>query len=134
MNEETSDMDNEEIQEALRVVLYEDTKFPAHNPFMPLGFEALQLITEALFLMTEHGRRMGFSESEIHRISLLPDDEKMKALGTIQPSINGPELTDSEQEIIGFIDELIIDAMGYLEAKEIAKETIPDIEDFLKNR
>jgi hypothetical protein len=32
------------------------------------------------------------------------------------------------------LDDLIMDAMAYSEAREIAKETIPDIEDFLKNQ
>ena len=125
---------DEEMQEIMKKVFSDDTKFPTENPFIRFGFDALQTLTEALFIYQNHGHRMGFSFSQVHEIAQLPDREKDEALKFLVPSPDGPLLTEDDRALADMLDDLIMDAMAYSEAREIAKETIPDIEDFLKNQ
>lgn len=104
------------------------------NPFLGLGIEGLQMLTEALFMLFANGKRVGYNQSEVFRIAKLPEKEKFEALSTLQPSVNGPKLTELEHSIACLLDDLILDAMAVRETEEMAEKVIPSIEDYLKNQ
>jgi hypothetical protein len=104
------------------------------NPFLGLGIEGLQMLTEALFMFFANGKRVGYNQSEVFRIAELPEKEKLEALRTLRPSTNGRELTNLEHSIACLLDDLILDAMAVRESEEMAEKVIPTIEDYLKNQ
>lgn len=124
-----------DVREIMDKIFHKVEQYPVPNPFGGMTFEALQLLTEALFMFSKHEHRMGYDRAEVERIAQLTnEDEKDEAIQNLTPTMNGPLLTDDEQAIVGFIDHFIMEAMADLEAHEIAKEGMPDIEDFLKNQ
>lgn len=132
---EDNELSDEETQEIMTKMFQEGTKFPVANPFSRFTFDALQLLTEALFVFSEIGHRMGYDRNEVNRIAMLTDEaEKEQAIQALKPNLNGPLLTDEERLILGILDHFSLEAMTDLEAHEIAKEVIPDIENFLKDK
>lgn len=126
---------NGEVREVMDKIFHKVEQYPVPNPFSGMTFEALQLLTEALFVFSQHEHRMGYDRAEVDRIAQLTnEEEKDEAIRNLTPTMNGPLLTDDEQAIVGFIDHFIMEAMADLEAYEIAKDGMPDIEDFLKNQ
>ena len=121
-------------EEVVAEVFGDDMQIPKVNPFSHFGIGALELLTEALFMFIEHGHRMGYSQKEVERISKLPKNEMVENMKLLKPSMNGPLLTTVDREAVHMLDGYVIDAMGDAEARAIAKDTIPDIENFLKNQ
>lgn len=122
-------------RQMLDKIFQEGTQYPVPNPFGMFTFEALQLLTEALFVFAEHGQRMGYDREVVDKIARLTNEaEKEEALRTLHPSINGPLFTEEDEAIVSILDHFTMEAMADLEAHEIAKEVIPDIEKFLKDQ
>lgn len=107
-----------------------------NNPFLALGqfdLHDLQLLTEAIGLFTTNNSRLMFRADEIHEIAKITDDRKRaQAISRLTPKFEGHPLDDHEISRLELIDNLVLDAMGALEAKEGANAVIISLEEHLK--
>lgn len=108
------------------------------NPFLALGqfdIEDLSLLTEAIGLFVQNNSRLMFRAKEIHEIAKLPNDkQRQQALARLKPKYEGHPLDENEIDRLELIDNLVLDAMGALEAKEESVAVIVSLEEHLKNQ
>lgn len=108
------------------------------NPFLALGqfdIEDLSLLTEAIGLYVQNNSRLMFNAQEVHEVAKITNDkERQKAISRLKPKYEGHPLDDDEIERLDIIDNLVLDAMGALEAKEESVAVIVSLEEHLKNQ
>jgi len=109
-----------------------------NNPFLALGqfdIEDLSLLTEAIGLFVQNNSRLMFDAKEVHEVAKCTNDkERQKAISKLKPKYKGHALDDDEINRLDLIDNLVLDAMSALEAKEESGAVILSLEEHLKNQ